>query len=129
MTGRENLIDKHGEKVINSNALMKIRALQIEGTPDILTTIISLYLKETPELLKKLYLALRANDAVEVRAIAHNLKTSCANLGALPLSALFKEIELKGHTNSLQGAIQLLIKAENESQKIIEPLRAEMVHS
>lgn len=129
MTDKENKIDKPGEKLINPNALMKIRALQIEGTPDILTTIINLYLKETPGQLKKLYLALRANDAVEVRSVAHNLKTSCANLGALPLSALFKEIELKGHTNSLQGAVQLLIKAENESQKIIGPLRAEMVNS
>ena len=129
MTDRKNQIYKPIEKLINRNALVKIRALQIEGTPDILTTIISLYLKETPEQLKKLYLALRANDAVEVRSVAHNLKTSCANLGALPLSALFKEIELKGHNNSLQGAIQLFKKAENESQKIIEPLRAEMVNS
>ena len=129
MTDRKNQIYKPSEKLINRNALVKIRALQIEGTPDILTTIISLYLKETPEQLKKLCLALRANDAVEVRSVAHNLKTSCANLGALPLSALFKELELKGHNNSLQGAIQLLIKAENESQKIIEPLRAEMVNS
>ncbi|MCK5516028.1 MAG: Hpt domain-containing protein [Desulfobulbaceae bacterium] len=126
---RENQIDNSREELINRFALEKIRALQIEGAPDILSSIIGLYLKDTPGQLKKLYQALRADDAVEVRSVAHNLKTSCSNLGALSLSSLFKEIEHRGHTNSLRGTLQLLARAEIESLKIIEPLRAEMTNS
>ena len=122
-------MDTSRKEPINRLALEKIRALQIEGAPDILTSIIGLYVKETPVRLKKLYQALRAGDAVEVRSVAHDLKTSCASLGALSLSSLFKEIEHRGHTNSLQGTAQLFARAESESLKIIEPLRAEMANS
>ncbi len=127
-TQKESHIYQPDKKLINRKALMNIRSLQIEGTPDILTRIISLYLKDTPRLLNKLRQALHANDAQKVRSVAHSLKTSCANLGALSLSALFKQIELKGHTNSLQGTAQLFAEAKIESQKVVAPLRAEMTN-
>lgn len=117
------------KELISSKALDKIRSLQIKGAPDILTRIIGLYLRDTPLRLNQLYQALQANDAAEVRSVAHNLKSSCANLGAVYLSTLFKEIEHKGHTNSLQGTAQLFAKAVREFQKIIKPLRAEIVNS
>jgi len=116
-----------GEEFINRKALENIRALQIEGEPDILTRIINLYLKDTPVQLNELYQAIRANDAMEVRSIAHSLKSSCANLGAMSLSTIFKEMENKGLTDSLQGAEELFSRADGQYQKIIEPLlRAEM---
>ncbi|MBU0945925.1 MAG: response regulator [Proteobacteria bacterium] len=117
------------QEVICRKQLESIRALQSDGAPDILTRIITLYLEDTPEQMDKLYQALRSNDATEVRSIAHSLKSSCANLGALTLSTLFKKLENKGHTNSLQGATELFAKAQNEYQKTIAPLRAEMVQS
>jgi len=120
--------DEQSEELISRKKLDKIRSLQIEGAPDILTRIIHLYLRDTPGKLNELYQALQADDAAEVRSVAHNLKSSCANLGAVYLSALFKEIEHKGYTNSLQGTGQLFARAVRESQKIIEPLRAEIIN-
>ncbi len=114
------------EELLNHKELDNIRALQTEGEPDLLTRIITLYLEDTPEQLDKLYQAIRSNNAVEVLSIAHSLKSSCANLGALHLSTLFKEIENKGRANSLQGAAELFARAESEYQQIIIPLRAEM---
>ena len=127
----ESTTSQNEEKVerLSRKELDNIRALQPDGAPDLLTRIISLFLEDTPEQLNQLYQALQAENAGEVRSIAHSLKSSCANLGALHLSALFKEIELKSKTNSLQEAATLLTKAENEYQKIIEPLHAEMKKS
>ena len=117
------------KELLSHKALNTIRALQIDGEPDLLSRIITLYLEETPKQLDSLYQALQSDNASEVRSIAHSLKSSCANIGAFPLSALFKEIEFKGHTNSLQGALSLFAQAQTEYQKIIAPLRALIVAS
>ena len=50
-------------------------------------------------------------------------------LGADSLSPLFKELEQKGRDGSLEGASELLVRAEEEFQKTVEPLSAEMVNS
>lgn len=118
-----------GVELISRKELENIRALQAEDTPDLLTHIISLYLQDTPKQMDKLYQALRNENSEEVRSIAHSLKSSSANLGAMPLSALFKEIENKGRQNSLHKATELFARAESEYQKIIIPLRSEMIES
>ena len=115
------------ENSLDTKALEGIRALQSEGEPDILTRIITLYLSDTPKQLDKLYEAIHSEDAGEVRSLAHSLKSSSANIGALSLSVLFKEIEHKGHSNSLQGSMELFVAAQKQYQKIVEPLRSEMV--
>lgn len=115
-----------GEELISRKELENIRALQTDDAPDLLTRIITLYLEDTPKQMDRLYQALRNENSGEVRSIAHSLKSSSANLGAMPLSALFKEIENKGRNNSLHKATELFARAENEYQKVIVPLSAEM---
>ncbi len=125
----ENPMGVVGEELINRRALDTIRALQPEGEPDILTRIISIYLEDTPNQMDSLYRALRNKDATEVRSIAHSLKSSSANIGALTLSALFKDLEHRAYTNALHGSMEVFITAQEEYQKIIDPLMAEKVTS
>ncbi|MDX2493378.1 MAG: Hpt domain-containing protein, partial [Desulfuromusa sp.] len=113
--------------VIDQKALENIRALQSEGAEDILTKIITLFLDDTPKQLEQLHQALRDKDANTVRTIAHSLKSSSANLGALGLSSLLKELEEKGRTNSLTESAELFVKVQNEFQRTIEPLEFETV--
>jgi len=115
------------EELINRKALDNIRALQPEGEPDILSRIISIYLEDTPNQMDNLYRALRNKDLREVRSIAHSLKSSSANLGAIALSALFKDLEHKAHTNTLERGMEDFVAAQEEYQKIIDPLMAEKV--
>jgi len=122
-------IHKIGEELINRRALDNIRALQPEGEPDILTRIISIYLEDTPNQMDSLCRALRNKDATEVRSIAHSLKSSSANIGALSLSALFKDLEHRAYTNALHGGMEVFVTAQEEYQKIIDPLMAEKVPS
>ena len=114
--------------VIDQKSLENIRALQSEGTEDILTKIITLFLDDTPQQLEKLHQALRDKDANTIRAIAHSLKSSSATLGAMGLSSLLKELEEKGRTNSLNGSAKLFAQIDNEFQESIVPLQGEMVN-
>ncbi|MCD6581286.1 MAG: response regulator [Desulfuromusa sp.] len=116
-----------GTDVIDQKALENIRALQSEGAEDILTRIITLFLDDTPKQLEQLHQALLDKDANTIRSIAHSLKSSSASLGALKMSALLKDLEEKGRTNSQVGAPELFVQAQNEFQKTIEPLQTEMV--
>ncbi|MDX2495410.1 MAG: response regulator [Desulfuromusa sp.] len=113
--------------VINQKALENIRALQSEGAENILNKIINLFLDDTPKQLEKLHQALHDKDANTVRSVSHSLKSSSASLGALSMSALLKELEEKGRTNSLAGATELFDQVKNEFQKSIDPLQAETV--
>jgi len=115
--------------VLEYEALEGIRSLQSEGAEDILTKIISLFLEDTPKQLKKLEQAIRDQDANKICSIAHSLKSSSANLGAIKLSLCFKNLEQKGRDNSLLMATKLFEETKIEFQNIIEPFKKEMVNN
>ena len=120
-------VNGSGEKLVSRKALDNIRALQSEGEPDILTRIISIYLEDTPNQMDNLCRALQDKDVKEVRSIAHSLKSSSANVGAMSLSNLFKDLEHKAYTNALQGGMEVFVAAQEGYQKIIDPPMAEKV--
>jgi CheY-like chemotaxis protein len=102
------------QSLIDQKALDNIRALQIKGAPDILSQSIQIYLNDTPKLLKKIEEGVASGDAAAVQKAAHSLKSSSANLGAMQLSALCKELETCGREGNLEDTSQLLdqIKAQ-----------------
>jgi signal transduction histidine kinase/CheY-like chemotaxis protein/HPt (histidine-containing phosphotransfer) domain-containing protein len=117
-----------GTEIINRWALDNIRAMQTDDSEDLLTSIIKLFLEDTPEQLSRLHQALLDKDAATVWPIAHSLKSSSAILGAESLSLLFTELEKKGRKDSLTGASELFVRVKTEFQKAVEPLSAEMVN-
>ncbi len=112
--------------IIDQKALDNIRALQEEGE-DLLNKIITIFLNDAPERLKELREAVNSRDAPSVNRSAHTLKSSCAHLGALKLSSLFKEMEAMGRTNSLEHASELLSQVESEFVEVEAALRSELV--
>jgi len=52
------------------------------------------YLYDSQQLIEQLVSALTDNDATEARRMVHSLKSTSANVGALPLSSLSKELEM-----------------------------------
>ena len=123
------IYDPEESNGVDRKVLDNIRALQAEGAEDILTRIIKLFLEDTPNQLEKLQQALRDKDADTIRSIAHTMKSSSANLGALTLSALFKDLEERGRRNALMQTTKLFAQVEKEFQKTEKLLQAEMVES
>ncbi len=100
--------------VIDGRALDKIRALQMDGEPDLLSEIVVSYLSDAPKQLESIHSAAQAGDAESLRRSAHSIKSSSANLGAMILSGLCKELEEMGRSNDLQQAAQKCQQAQRE---------------
>ncbi len=120
---------KDASSVINYKVLESIRNLQCRGTEDILTKIITLFLEETPKQLAELHQAIQDHNANKVCAIAHSLKSSSANLGAIKLSEHLNKLEQQGLNNSATLATELFEQVRNEFQHTIKPLQEEIKQS
>lgn len=78
---------------INPAVLKTLRALQREGRPDILSTLITLFLDNARVLLRDLERAAREGDVESLGQASHALGSASANIGATLLSARCRELE------------------------------------
>ena len=74
------------------------------GDIDFLKELVDAYLDSTPGLLAAMRQAAAAGDAAGLQRAAHSLKTGSANMGALALAALCKQLEDMGRSGVLDGA-------------------------
>ena len=104
------------EKLLKQDALNKIRALQRPGSPNILNKIINLYLKNSRDLMQSIVESIDRVDSASLQEAAHSLKSSSANLGAVKMAELCKELEYMGREGEAYSAALLLdsIKAEDK---------------
>jgi CheY-like chemotaxis protein len=87
--------------VIEDSALDAIRALQGAGGTDLVTKIVIVYLKDASLSLDLLGKAVQEKNATNIFQLAHKLKSSSANVGALHLSSLLKDLEAMGRQDHL----------------------------
>jgi len=81
------------DQPINPSVLKTLRALQREGRPDILSTLITLFLDSARALLNDLEKAAKAGEMASLWQASHSLNSASANIGATLLSARCKELE------------------------------------
>jgi CheY-like chemotaxis protein len=100
------------DQILDKAALDGIRSLQMEGAPDVLESVINLYLDDAPKLMERLKHAVAANDAPEIERAAHTLKSSSASLGALKVSELCKKLEMSARQHAAAESTQILTELE-----------------
>ncbi len=76
--------------------------------------LIDTYFNDAPQLLAAMRGALADGNVEEFRRAAHSLKSNSANLGAMTLSALAKELEMMGKAGVLDGAADKIARVETE---------------
>ena len=76
------------------------------GDVDFLKELVYAYLDSTPGLFAAMRQAATAGDAVGLQRAAHTLKTGSANMGALGLASLCKNLEDMGRAGVLDGAAE-----------------------
>jgi two-component system sensor histidine kinase/response regulator len=103
---------------IDFKAIETINSLRTEGAPDILGNIIDIFFENSRAELEKLRKGTASNDAGLIRMAAHSLKSSSANLGALTLSKLCKELEEMGRNKRIEGASELLLQVQEEYREV-----------
>ena len=114
---------------LDHSVLEGLRELQEEGEPDVLAELGKLLLEDVPPHLEALRRAIEANDASSVERVAHTLKGSSSNLGALRMATLCAELEDIGHSGDLSRAPVLIERLEAEFGRVREALDAEMERS
>lgn len=95
---------------------------------DSLQSIIKLYISEVPENIKEMRTALNNGDLLTVRRLAHSLKSSSANLGAMQTSAISADLEHQidaGETNAatINKGIDLISQSFDQASTILQGIQ------
>ncbi|WP_299183396.1 response regulator [uncultured Neptuniibacter sp.] len=93
--------------LIDTDVLEEIKSLQTEGQPSLLHKILSLFINSADEVRNDLQQALSDKDCEAVSQIAHSLKSSSANVGAIPLSELCYQLEMAGKNRNIDEVERL----------------------
>ncbi|WP_300455855.1 CHASE sensor domain-containing protein [Desulfobacula sp.] len=96
--------------VIDPTAIQTIKALQMEGEPNILSSVITTYLTGVESKISQLRDTGSCHTLLDLQAFAHSLKSSSANVGAVVLSELCKSLEMTCRNNTLDDS-DVYIKA------------------
>ncbi len=112
----ESFIKEKGKdsSSIDLSVLSGLRDLQIEGKPDIMEKIIRVYLSSTEPIIEKLKKSAAKEDMEELQSVAHSLKSSSANVGALKLSEICKDLEMACRNKTLEKKTDLVEAVESE---------------
>jgi HPt (histidine-containing phosphotransfer) domain-containing protein len=77
------------ERTLDPSVLIQMeRFADKEGDRQIVTDLVNIFLKTTPQRLNQLDLAVEQKDLAMIKLIAHSLKSSCGYLGAQRMRSL-----------------------------------------
>jgi len=97
-----------------------------DGNADSLRELVELFLKQTTQQLAQLETAVRANQADDVRRVAHSCAGASATLGMVRLVPLLRSLEKQGASGTLTSAAQLCESAAREFKLIQVFLAAQL---
>jgi len=106
--------DEPRADILDHGALDNIRVLQKPGKPNLLEKIVRFYLRDAPRLMQTMGDAVSAADRDALLRAAHTMKSSSANLGALKLAQLCKEMEEEARGAAIPHASARIVLVEHE---------------
>jgi CheY-like chemotaxis protein/HPt (histidine-containing phosphotransfer) domain-containing protein len=107
---------------IDKSALDSIKAVQQPGKPDLVEKVINLYLNDAQSLCHTIHEAVGKGDPQALSKAAHSLKSSSANVGAVKLAGLCKELEILGRGNTIGNAEVIVNQMDAEYKRVIASL-------
>ncbi len=110
-------------KIIDESVLNELKILSNEAGRDVLSTSINYYMQSADHKMAELHQALASQDAQNLRKIAHSMKSSSANLGAIELKELFFKLETDARNNALENTPETLEKIAHSLNLFISFLK------
>jgi signal transduction histidine kinase/CheY-like chemotaxis protein/HPt (histidine-containing phosphotransfer) domain-containing protein len=98
--------------VIDLEAIDNIRALQQPGAPQLLEKIVKLYIEDAPRLVRSMREAAASSDHATLRRAAHSLKSASANVGAVNVAKLSRQLEAEARAGSVNNATAQINQVE-----------------
>jgi signal transduction histidine kinase/DNA-binding response OmpR family regulator len=108
---------------IELSAIDTLRELDEDGSLGLAVQLASSFVSLAQEHLQRLEAALAATDTKVMAQTAHSLKSSSANLGALRLSACYRDLEHCAREGRLDAASALLVSIRREQAVALATLR------
>jgi PAS domain S-box-containing protein len=103
VAGKVEPMSPNGNGLIDAGRVQRFR----DDYPEIAERLVALFADTTPPLLEQLTNAVHADDDEQVRRLAHKLKGSCQNVGAVEMAKLCRQLEEPGaRMNSIADALQ-----------------------
>ncbi len=99
------------------SALQELHKLQREGEPCIVEKVVNAYLEGCTPLLRSMAGLYQAGKTKELQMAAHTLKSSSANIGAMPLSILSQQLEM-----------HCKMAAPEDTGNLIDAIEQEFIH-
>jgi HPt (histidine-containing phosphotransfer) domain-containing protein len=93
-----------------------------DGDTDFLRELVAVYLDDASAKLRELNQAIERRDSIQLGRMAHQLKGSSANMGAIGVSKIAKELETLGRANNVAGAKDLVRGLEAELALVVSEL-------
>ncbi|MBC8413406.1 MAG: response regulator [Nitrospira sp.] len=103
-------------EILEMNKLNRIRAINRDSMGDIVPKILHMYCNDSASIVSSLTNAVSSADSAMTRSLAHSLKASSGNVGAIRLASICKQLENCARTGSMSeaGAIMSIIEQEYE---------------
>ncbi|MCK4840581.1 MAG: EAL domain-containing protein [Methylococcales bacterium] len=117
---------KPDDGILSPSALDKLRQHTMENSENLLSMAITLFLNSAPEQVDELQNAFDKQDCVALRQIAHNFKSSCANLGIQTLADYAASIEASSQQGNIEDIIAPLKTIKLELPNTITALNKEL---
>jgi diguanylate cyclase (GGDEF)-like protein len=105
---------------------VKVIASLREAVGEVVSSMISAFIEDTPIYIGKLEIALRENNVRQVRDMAHTIKGSAANFGAAELVAASKLLEDGATQDNLDNGEQLLKRISQAFDALQNDLKQEI---
>jgi signal transduction histidine kinase/DNA-binding response OmpR family regulator/HPt (histidine-containing phosphotransfer) domain-containing protein len=107
---------------LDPSVLESLRGLQRPGTPCLVDRVVAAYLEHSPSQLAEARGALGRGAHADLRRAVHTLKSSSANVGALRLSSLCRELEARTKDSVPDDAAAQVAQIELEYAGVREAL-------
>jgi signal transduction histidine kinase/CheY-like chemotaxis protein/HPt (histidine-containing phosphotransfer) domain-containing protein len=118
--------EKNHGKSIDKSVLHTLKELQIEGEPDFLKRVVTTYLEGSYPLIGQLEDEFLNKDALGMQHIAHRLKSSSANVGAMQLSEFCRILEVDCKDNCGEDAELMVSAIVSEFEAVKKELELEI---
>jgi CheY-like chemotaxis protein len=106
-----------GRDPLDRPTIEELRELLEEEFDELIET----YIEDAPSRIEKLASAAQVGDTEAVYQCAHSLKSSSANVGALELSAIARNLEELSRSGTVPGS-DLLEQAQQEARQVLDAL-------
>jgi HPt (histidine-containing phosphotransfer) domain-containing protein len=121
--------DAEEHDVVDQSVLVQLQeALGGEDAQVVIADLLAIYAKDAPAIIASMRQAIEQDNREEWIRAAHTLKSSSAQMGALYLSSLCKEVEWIGRSGSGEHVVEYLVQIEKEYERVSETLGMMIAH-